>query len=91
MPPARASGARREAAPLDTPVSNIIIRHVRKRFLQALLACWEGQSVGTRRGVLTGTVREPWPMNDRIKELTGVDVTRTVCGLGGGALPESLR
>jgi hypothetical protein len=30
-------------------------------------------------------------MNERIKELTGVDVTRTVFELGGGVLPESLR
>ena len=30
----------------------------------------------------------PWPMNERIKELIGVDVTRTVFELGGGTVPE---
>jgi len=25
----------------------------------------------------------PWPMNDRIKELTGIDLTATILGLGG--------
>ncbi len=42
-------------------------------------------------GALTDQLLWPWPMNERIKELTGVDVTKTVFELGGGTLPESLR
>jgi hypothetical protein len=41
-------------------------------------------------GQLTDKPLWPWPMNERIKELTGVDVTRTVFELGGGTLPEKL-
>jgi len=41
-------------------------------------------------GMLTDEPLWPWPMNTRIKALTGVDVTRTVFELGGGTLPESL-
>ncbi len=42
-------------------------------------------------GVLTDVPLWPWPMNERIKELIGVDVTKTVFELGGGTLPESVR
>ena len=42
-------------------------------------------------GQLTDKPLWPWPMNQRIKELTGVDVTRTVFELAGGTLPEALR
>ncbi len=38
-------------------------------------------------GLLTEAPLWPWPMNQRIKELTGVDVTKTVFELGGGAVP----
>lgn len=39
-------------------------------------------------GQLTDEPLWPWPMNDRIKALIGVDVTRTVFELGGGTLPD---
>ena len=42
-------------------------------------------------GELTDTPLWPWPMNDRIKARTGVDVTKTVFELGGGTLPEQFR
>jgi len=38
-------------------------------------------------GKLTDEPLWPWPMNDRIRALTGVDVTKTVFELGGGRLP----
>ncbi|KPJ77415.1 MAG: hypothetical protein AMK72_01040 [Planctomycetes bacterium SM23_25] len=34
-------------------------------------------------GKLTGKPLWPWPMNERLKTLTGLDVTATVFGLGG--------
>jgi len=34
-------------------------------------------------GKLTRKPLWPWPMNDRIKELTGIDLTATILGLGG--------
>jgi len=37
-------------------------------------------------GVKTGEPLWPWPMNERIKELTGVDVTATVMELAGAGL-----
>jgi len=42
-------------------------------------------------GALTDQPLWPWPMNERIKALTGVDVTGTVFELGGGTLPQALR
>lgn len=32
--------------------------------------------------VPTGQLMWPWPMNERIRELTGVDVTATILGAG---------
>jgi len=56
-----------------------------------ILRAGEGAQVWYRyhNGQLTDEPLWPWPMNDRILALTGVDVTRTVFELGGGSLPHA--